>query len=55
MRVAVGAGSTLVERVATEHFAFCPDQHDPQNGTVYTPRTYAETIRGARLWKFWWD
>lgn len=43
------------EHVATEHFAFCPDQHDPQNGTVYTPRTYARTIRGARWWRFWWD
>jgi hypothetical protein len=43
------------ERVAAEHFAFCPDQHDPQNGTVYTPRTYGRTIRGASRWRFWWD
>lgn len=43
------------ERVASEHFAFCPDQHDPQNGTVYTPRTYARTITGKNYWRFWWD
>lgn len=43
------------ERVAAEHFAFCPDQHDLQNGTVYTPRTYTETIRRERGWRFWWD
>ena len=44
------------ERVAAEHFAFCPDQHDPQDGvTVHTPRTYARMIRGARSWRFWWD
>jgi hypothetical protein len=30
---------TDAERVAAEHFAFCPDQHDPQDGTVFTPRT----------------
>lgn len=43
------------EQVATEHFSFCPDQHDPQNGTVYTPRTYGTRIRGKRRWTFWWD
>jgi hypothetical protein len=43
------------ERLAAEHFAFCPDQHDPQNGIVYTPRTYGRTIRGADAWRFWWD
>jgi hypothetical protein len=45
------------ERVATEHFAFCPDQHDPQDmkGTVYTPRSYGREIRNARWWRFWWD
>lgn len=41
--------------VAGEHFAFCPDQQDPQNGRIYTLRTYAQTIRGARSWHFWWD
>lgn len=45
-----------VERVAAERFAFCPDQHDPQDGrTVYTPRTYGRTIRGSDVWRFWWD
>ncbi|WP_433802520.1 DUF4253 domain-containing protein [Actinomycetospora sp. CA-084318] len=43
------------EAVAAEHFAFCPDQHDPQNGTVHTPRSYAATLRGAWTWRFWWD
>ena len=45
------------EQVATEHFAFCPDQHDPQDmkGTVYTPRSYGRTIRNAKFWSFWWD
>ncbi|GAA4728296.1 DUF4253 domain-containing protein [Actinomycetospora chibensis] len=45
------------EQVAAEHFAFCPDQHDPQDmaGTVYTPRSYGRTIRKARHWRFWWD
>ncbi|GAA4783855.1 DUF4253 domain-containing protein [Actinomycetospora chlora] len=44
------------ERVAAEHFAFCPDQIDPQDGREpYSPRSYAREIRRARLWKFWWD
>lgn len=45
------------ELVAAEHFAFCPDQHDPQDmlGTVYTPRTYGEKIRNVGYWRFWWD
>ena len=44
------------EQVATEHFAFCPDQHDPQDGvTVHTPRSYGREIRKARWWRFWWD
>lgn len=43
-------------RVAAEHFAFCPDQQDPQNGyTWFGLDDYAATIRGARLWRFWWD
>jgi hypothetical protein len=45
------------ELVAVEHFAFCPDQHDPQDalGTVYTPRTYAAKIQNVGHWRFWWD
>jgi hypothetical protein len=44
------------EAVAAEHFAFCHDQVDPQDGRdPYTPRSYAREIRRARLWKFWWD
>ncbi|GAA4833079.1 hypothetical protein GCM10023201_21380 [Actinomycetospora corticicola] len=43
------------EALAAEHFAFCSDQQDPQNGTVLTPRSYAATIRGADTWRFWWD
>lgn len=41
--------------VAAEHFAFCPDQQDPQDGRIFTLRTYAQMIRGARSWHFWWD
>lgn len=45
------------ELVAAEHFAFCPDQHDPQDaqGTVYTPRTYGAKIQNVGYWRFWWD
>lgn len=42
-------------RAAAEHFAFCPDQQDPQNGDFYTLSSYAEMIRGAPSWRFWWD
>lgn len=42
-------------RAAAEHFAFCPDQQDPQNGDFYTLTRYAGMIRGARSWGFWWD
>ncbi|MDL5159285.1 DUF4253 domain-containing protein [Actinomycetospora termitidis] len=44
--------------VATEHFAFCPDQVDPQTGKETGPLTisaYAQTIRGQFHWRFWWD
>lgn len=43
------------EQVAAEHFAVCPDQQDPQDGTVTTLRSYAADIRGAGSWHFWWD
>ncbi|MCE3553611.1 DUF4253 domain-containing protein [Pseudonocardia sp. RS11V-5] len=43
------------ETVAAEHFAFCPDQQDPQDGRIFTLRSYADLIRGARQWRFWWD
>ena len=43
------------EQVAAEHIAFCPDQQDPQNGDFYTLPVYADMIRGAREWNFWWD
>ncbi|GAA4702884.1 hypothetical protein GCM10023215_47730 [Pseudonocardia yuanmonensis] len=43
------------ESVAAEHFAFCPDQQDPQDGRWFTLRGYADLIRGARQWRFWWD
>jgi hypothetical protein len=42
-------------RVAAEHFAFCPDQQDPQNGDFYTLSRYAAMMRGTRSWHFWWD
>lgn len=40
------------ERVAAEHFAFTCDDDSP------TPKTliqYAQGLRGARRWSFWWD
>lgn len=43
------------EQAAAEHFAFCPDQQDPQNGDFYSLRRYAGMIRGADSWHFWWD
>lgn len=44
------------EHVAAEHFAFCPDQVDPQDGTgPLSVRAYAQSIRGHFLWRFWWD
>lgn len=44
------------ERVAAEHFAFCPDQVDPQIGPEpFTLVSYARTIRRAPVWRFWWD
>ncbi len=44
--------------VAAEHFAFCPDQVDPQIEIRTAPiplSEYAESIRGETLWRFWWD
>lgn len=41
------------ERVAAEHFAFCPDTataHGPD-----TLRAYAAELVDAPLWTFWWD
>ena len=43
------------EQAAAEHFAFCPDQQDPQNGDFFSLARYAGMIRGARSWRFWWD
>lgn len=43
------------EQVAGEHFAFCPDQQDPQDGTFYSLSSYARMVRGAGVWSFWWD
>jgi len=43
-------------RVAAEHFAFCPDQQDPQDGhTWYGLEDYAAKILHERTWRFWWD
>ncbi|MCD2186584.1 DUF4253 domain-containing protein [Actinomycetospora soli] len=44
--------------VAAEHFAFCPDQVDPQVELRTGPiplSEYAESISGETLWRFWWD
>lgn len=44
------AGHAL--HVAAEHWAFCPDIIYQGPGTL---AGYAERIRGARRWSFWWD
>ncbi|MGH3167444.1 MAG: DUF4253 domain-containing protein, partial [Trebonia sp.] len=42
------------ERVAAEHFAFCPD--NVEQGTATTIRAYAaEYVRSKTGWTFWWD
>lgn len=41
------------ERVAAEHFAFCPD-NITQNGPDDL-RAYAEQLVGEEVWSFWWD
>jgi hypothetical protein len=40
-------------QVAAEHWAFCPDSVLFQ-GPGELP-AYAEQIRNARVWSFWWD
>ena len=40
------------ERVAAEHFAFTCDDDSP---TPKTLRQYAQGLRGAQRWWFWWD
>ena len=39
-------------RVAAEHFAFTCDDDSP---TPETLSRYAQRLRGARRWSFWWD
>jgi hypothetical protein len=44
--------------LADEHYAFCPDNFSPQiyaEPVSYTREEYAEQLRGARRWHFWWD
>ena len=42
------------ERVAAEHFAFCPD--NIVQGTSGTIRAYAaKYVLGKADWWFWWD
>ncbi len=58
LHLSVGCPPTTDEecrRAAAEHFAFCPDQQDPQNGDFYTLSRYAGMLRRARSWRFWWD
>jgi hypothetical protein len=40
------------ERVAAEHFAFCPDNVVQGPGTI---RAYAAKIMQKYFWVFWWD
>jgi hypothetical protein len=46
------ATATHAQRVAAEHFAFCPDNIIQGPGTI---SAYAAGIRGRNGWSFWWD
>lgn len=41
--------------VASEHFAFCPDNVVWQGSSPHTLATYAERIVGMNSRDFWWD
>jgi hypothetical protein len=44
--------------LADEHYAFCPDNYAPQDlvePVLFSREEYAEQLRGARVWHFWWD
>jgi hypothetical protein len=44
--------------LADEHYCFCPDNFSPQTlaePVLYSREKYAEMLRGARRWHFWWD
>ncbi|MEU6810930.1 DUF4253 domain-containing protein [Streptomyces sp. NPDC046831] len=54
--VSVAAPPTTLaeaERIAAEHFAFCPD--NVLQGEPGTLRAYAEGLVGEPVWFFWWD
>lgn len=38
--------------VAAEHVAFCPDVDGEDPRPI---RQYAQSLRGARRWRLWWD
>ncbi|MUN39547.1 DUF4253 domain-containing protein [Actinomadura litoris] len=41
-------------RIAAEHFAFCPDNIQQNNGPAILA-SYAERLIGLNAWHFWWD
>lgn len=43
--------------VAAEHIAFCWDAFETYTGQASTDtlRQYAQRVRGASRWRFWWD
>jgi hypothetical protein len=44
--------------LADEHYCFCPEIFSPQDLAEPVPHRreeYAELLRGARRWYFWWD
>lgn len=60
LELAVAAPPTTEDeclRVAAEHIAFCWDAFDTYTGQVTTDtlREYAQRLRNAPLWRFWWD
>ena len=55
LELAVAAPPWTVDdcvRVAAEHFAFTCDDDSP---TPKTLKQYAQGLRGAQRWWFWWD
>jgi Domain of unknown function (DUF4253) len=43
---------TECQAIAAEHYAFCDDTYRGNPGTL---RDYANLLRGATRWSFWWD
>jgi hypothetical protein len=52
------ATARQLDLLAHEHFAFCPDNFSPQTGLeerLIPHEEYADRLRTASGWHFWWD